>query len=406
MSHAQTLHSLYPSLAERWPTERVARHLLAAADLPLDKATTRLLTKAAGSTDWRSHMAQDFDRALAPRAQVATAKALFPDVAAPARIDDPVALRAYVKRLMAALGVSGLSFAGDRPARAHREGPHASKKAFNKRFRLVIRLAEKVETFARVQRMKALAQVAKTRLAARLPQADFVADADAAAFIAWQTARLARRSVFTWGQQERAFDQVAEHLFQRLGAGAPWFAVAHVHPVPEVLARLNDGEKGRLLGAWFDVMHDAAGVLQGLADTGRYDLRRYVVRRGNDSSSWNEAAGAFNAARDGWLNAAHALGLFALLDALLPPKALRLMAADVVFMHRHAGSGDLDPDTQVAQALPSPWAVIRGEAACGRADVEAACAAAGVVGRGWVHPRPKGVAPSTPTLELVHGVAV
>jgi hypothetical protein len=84
------------------------------------------------------------------------------------------------------------------------------------------------------------------------------------------------------------------------------------------------------------------------------------------------------------------------------------MAADLTWWHRGTG-GDVDPDTQVWARLPLPWDVIAGIESCTRADVEAACAEAGIdpAARGWTAPRPPGVpAVFKPTPDLVHGVAV
>jgi hypothetical protein len=399
-----SLHALYGALSERWTTERVARALLA-LDLGLPPRAVHMLQRAAGSKRRWTSMSETFERALAPRAQVAVARGLFPMVPGPRRADDPGALRQYIAALMAALGVTGTHFAHDRPARAHRSGPFRSKRAFNKRIRFLHRFVAKVARFERMATFERLSRVAKTRLAMLIEREAFLADPRTAAFVAWMTARLGRRSVFTCGSQDRAFDQVAAELLRGLGPKAHWFTVAQVHPAPEVLAKLSAQDQGRLLGSWHQVMVQAATVLDGLARTGRYDLERFVVRRGNDSSSWNGAAGAFNKAREGWLNTARALGHGAMLDALLPGKALRLMAADVVAWHRTMKQ-PLDPDTRVAARLPKPWAVVLGRVPCGRAQVLAACKAEAVTGRGWFEPRRGKVARSTLTRELVHGVEV
>jgi hypothetical protein len=120
--------------------------------------------------------------------------------------------------------------------------------------------------------------------------------------------------------------------------------------------------------------------------------------RGSESS--------INKARDGWITTLYALGQSAVLDKLAPPKALRLMAADVVAMHRHYGSGDLDPDTKIWNILPKPWLVMDGSCTCTRAMIEDACTQAGVTGNGWIAPRERHVAPFAATPELVHGVIV
>lgn len=155
-------------------------------------------------------------------------------------------------------------------------------------------------------------------------------------------------------------------------------------------------------------MKTAAEHLEMAARANDLDLKSLVVRRGNDSSAWNEAAGAFNKGRDGWINTLYALGMSEVLERFAPGKALRLMAADVVFMHRHFGSGGLEPDTAVWNDLPLPWEVVLGRAQCTRYNIESACRRHGVKSgsKGWISPRPKTVAEFTPTPELVHGVSV
>lgn len=395
-----SLYALHASMSQRWTTERVARALLALDDVALPRKAHALLRKATASKHRWTSMSETFEQAVIPRRQLTVGRELFPTVKPPRRADEGQALGFYLERLKAHLKITGTRFDVDRPARDAR--PYG-KRAFNKRFRYVKRLERKIESFQQAQRMRTLERMAKTLLAGWVTQADFVSDGRTACFLAWMTARLGRRSVFTCGSQERAYDQVADALLKGLGPEANWYAVAHVYPDSEVLARLTPYDRGRLLGQWFGVMVDAAEVLHRLAATGRYDLKRFVVRRGNDSSTWNAAAGAFNKAREGWLNTMHALGLHAAFDEMLPGKALRLMAADVVAWH---GQGQLDPDTRVAAHLSPPWEVVLGRANCIQAQVQRACRAEGVVGRAWLKPRTRKVAKGSFTPELVHGVMV
>lgn len=118
-------------------------------------------------------------------------------------------------------------------------------------------------------------------------------------------------------------------------------------------------------------------------------------------------AGAWNKARDNWINLLYALGLEFVLEEVCPGKVLRLMAADVVAWHRSAGQ-TLDPNTQVWATLPLPWEVLAGTATCTEDLVTAACRNAGLdpVKSGWVAPRLHHVATFRPTPELVHGVSV
>jgi hypothetical protein len=184
--------------------------------------------------------------------------------------------------------------------------------------------------------------------------------------------------------------------------------VAHVHPAGEVLAHLSDEQKGALLGRWFGLLSDIAGLLQETWDRSKINRATMIVRRGNDSSTWNNTAGAWNKARDHWFALVYALNMDDLLDSLCPGKVLRLMAADVVAWHHSAGN-TLDPNTAVWNELPLPWEVLSGQAVCTRAMVEAACRRHGLDPEksGWTAPRPRTrVAAFRPTPELVHGVTV
>ncbi|MGW3044904.1 hypothetical protein ACWC9T_33810, partial [Kitasatospora sp. NPDC001159] len=133
-----------------------------------------------------------------------------------------------------------------------------------------------------------------------------------------------------------------------------------------------------------------------------------IVRRGNDSSTWNQAAQAWNTARAHWLALLTELDRVEVLDRICPGKVPRLMAADVAYWHRMSGGG-LHPDTYVWAELPLPWEVLRGEKECPRSLVEAVCARHGVdpVAGAWTAPRPAAEAVAfRRTPELVHGVAV
>jgi hypothetical protein len=249
--------------------------------------------------------------------------------------------------------------------------------------------------------MRELAQIAKSRLAFKLDR-KMLTNLKTACFVAYMTAKLNKRSIFTFDAQENPYDTIADMLFKRLGRGTNWLAVAYVHPEPEVLKHLDEQEKGTLLGVWFSVMTRAAKVLG--REASGVDLKSFIVRRGNDSSTWNEAAGAYNKARDGWMNTLYALGMEDALENFAPGKALRLMAADVAYGHQMYGKG-LDPATAVFGELPRPWDVILHGESCTRAMVEKACNKHNVKS-GWLAPKKKSVAAYTPTPELVHGVIV
>lgn len=399
---------LFGSLKERWRPEDVAKHLLDLTDAwPIGVKTHLRASIKHAWFPYHSHMSTRFETTRGPLTTLRVAKDLFPALEGPADGNDLDAVETYLGALNAALGRSPGDDFKSRPERKDRPKEWRHHGAFNKRWRLAIQLEQKLAKRQTHAVLTDLAQVAKSRLAKEITWEDFTEDAMTAAFIAYFTATLNRRSVFTAGKQKRAFDAVADALFDALDPKkANWWAIAHVYPDQSVLKHLTEEQRGCLLGRWFDVMRTSSAILGDLAGAGGYDLKNLVVKRGNDSSTWNAAAGAYNKARDGWVNALYELGAAEVLDKFVPTKAMRLMAADVVYMHRMWGSGDLDPQTRVWQLLPKPWEVIQGTAVCTRATVEAACAEAGVPSTGWVKPRPKTVAAFAPTPELVHGVMV
>ncbi|MFI8390046.1 hypothetical protein [Streptomyces sp. NPDC085540] len=244
-----------------------------------------------------------------------------------------------------------------------------------------------------------------------LPYEVFGADPDTAAFIAYLTARAHMRSVFTNGKQRRPYDEVADALLGRLRATperTDWYAVAHVHPTLEVLGHLSDQELVRLLMRWNRFLREVAELLEDAWNRSGFEATSMVVRRGDDSSTWNQAAQAWGTARAHWFALMTELGQEEVLDRVCPGKVPRLMAADVAAWHRRSGGG-LHPDTYVWADLPRPWEVLRGEEECTRSLVEAACARHGVdpVSGGWTAPRPTAEAVRFQrTPELVHGVAV
>ena len=272
-------------------------------------------------------------------------------------------------------------------------------------------MERKLVTLAREIRKREFTLVSKSRLATRLLWQVFAADSDSACFVAYLTAARANlRSVFTSGPQERAYDEIADMLLERCrcSPSTNWWAVAHIHPEPEVLARLSDRQKGVLLATWYGLLSQIAALLREVWEKSRFDRATMIVRKGDDSTTWNATAGAWNKARAAWVALLYALDMGELLDRMCLGKVLRLMAADVAAWHRASGGG-LEPDTPVWAELAAPWQVLTAEASCTRAEVEVACRRNGVDPEkgGWTAPRPPGaVATFRPTPELVHGVEI
>lgn len=414
-----TLRRLYASLSERRRPEDVAEMILELRGESLSPQERRVLQRAArGSLRHLlfgyTSMAQEFARPVGAQQQMATAGDLFETLAPlpPEQCDDPEAVESYVRRagreIRKRFGEN--DFKQDRLNRAQRAAADLdlSRRRYNKLFRLLTRMEDKLSTMTREMKKRELTMVGKSGLASTLSWEEFAADVDSACFIAYLTARSNLRSEFTAGRQQRAYDEIADTLFQRCGPRANWWAIAHVYPKPEVLARLSDEQKGQLIGRWLGLLYEIAELLRETWNRSDLNLATMIVRRGDDSTTWNNLASAWNKARDNWIALLYALGLDEVLDHLCPGKVLRLMAADVAAWHQRKG-GDVHPDTLVWRRLPPPWDVLTGREFSSRATIEEICRAVDIdpYQTGWIAARPRtAVAAYRPTPELVHGVAV
>ncbi|WP_328346636.1 hypothetical protein [Micromonospora sp. NBC_00421] len=418
LSPSDALIALYATLDRRPRPEEVAHLVFRAVGDRFDQRDRMLLGRAArAASRWHgeSSMSDDFARPVGGTRQVDAARRLFtlPDDGVDP--DDPTSLLDFTRRLGESLGVRDehrLDFQRDRLNRADRvaAGIELSKRQYNRRFRVTRRVAAKAGRLGAGQTRRQLTLVARSGFAAGLPLATFVADPWAACFVAYLTARRKLRREFTLSGRDNPYDEIADLLFRQCVAApdTDWWMIAQVHPTPEVLARLTDRQRGELLGRWWATMRQVAELLARIWSASEFDRATMVVRRGNDSSTWNLLCGAYNTARTAWIATLAATGSLDLLDAACPGKAMLLIAADLAAWHRSTGGG-LHPDTTVWARLPLPWDVLDGTATCTRADVAAACAEAGVDGErcGWLAPRPAGaVGTFRPTPELVHGVAV
>ncbi len=376
-------------------------------------------------------MAQTFAGLVGAKQQVAKASELFHhDVPEGLDTDRPREVERYVGQLSPALckEVGKSNFLVDRLPRAQRKaaGLDLSKRAYNKRWRLLKRLEQKVAAMDGMERKLEFQRIAKHGLAHHISEQDFLADRNTACFIAYYNARCNLRSEFTINGQQRPFDEISKVLLDRCSGirskrsfwgftrtehnpspSTKWWAIAQLYPDQVVLRNLSDAEKGTLLGQWTSILQDIAQLLGELWRSNEIARDTMIVKRGNDSSTWNHTAGAWNKARDNWMNLIYALGMEYILDDLCFGKVLRLMAADVAAWHRSAGGG-LDANTVVWNKVPLPWQVFSGEETCAQDAVRKACAVAGLdpYKSGWIAPRLKQVAEFRPTPELVHGVTV
>ena len=445
---AVNLIALHQTLAQRPRPEDVAEMLLPLLGAQLAPVELALLQKAAANSLRRNlwqytSMLEGFARPVGATKQATTAAELFDYVqadAAAATVPDYgnpeqvlQLLRELSPQLAKTVGQNNyLTDRLDRPARQAAGLGELSRRRYNKRFRALRHLEKKLQQLVATDQLRRLQMVSKHGFAHDISYADFSHDLFSAAFIAYYTARCNVRSEFTNQSQQRPYDTVADMLFRHcrdgqpqasalrrwvMGAAPPdgtppsptpaWWAIAQVYAAPQVLAELPDEQKGQLLGRWMALLQELAEVLRQIWVANTFRRSSMVVKKGDDSSTWNITAGAWNKARDNWLNLLYALGMEFVLDEVCPGKVLRLMAGDVVFWHQQTG-GKLDPNTAVWAELPLPWEVLSGTVPCTRATVAAACARAGLQSAksGWLAPRPHQIVPFRPTPELVHGVSV
>jgi hypothetical protein len=403
----EVVSSLYDALKSRKRPEEVAKLILesGAAFSPRERA---LLDRAAKARQY-SYMRDDFREAVLPQRQ-ATALAKVSKIAEPesyALADLESFLSKAARKIKAS--PDALDFKKDRLNRGGRRKARLGKigkRAYNRRFRMLRSFSHKLNTFGTQLDICDAMMVAKSGMATRITPQAFAVSPEAACFVAYYTARRNRRSTFTNVGQESAFDDVSEMLLKRVGSG--WLAVAHVFQDRRVMDHLIARQKTQLMLLSLDELRKLAILLGKAWEGTRFDLSSMIVKRGDDSSTWNALAGAWNMTRKAYFSMLSAMGAEHLVEDCCPGKVMRLMAADVAYWHRASG-GDVDPGTKVWAMLPPPWEVLSGKQKCGRAEVVRACKVNGLdpYATGWLPVVGEAhTVPFTPTPELVHGVAV
>ncbi|MDC8003670.1 hypothetical protein POV27_06375 [Aureisphaera galaxeae] len=428
--------ALYKSLQERKRPEDVAEMILEVLSGQLSNSERRILERAAKGSLKRyvfgyTSMLQEFSRAVGANKQINKAIEIFelesveningnhaPDIENFLRKVSPLIHKEYGRN----------NFVADRLNKYEREakGMDISKRNYNKKWRLIKRLENKLLKFQREQKKVEFQMIAKHGIVHRLDFEEFKKDKNTACFIAYFNARCNLRSVFTNKSQARAYDEISDMLFKRcqrqdasflkkmrgkrsgVAEGKTnWFAISHIYTSKEVLDHLSEVQKGWLLGKWTTILQEIAELLGEVWSSSSMNRATMIVRRGNDSTTWNNTAGAWNKARDHWMNLIYAMGMDFILDDLCFGKVMRLMAADVASWHHFSGGG-LDPNTAVWNDLPLPWEVFKGQATCNKQMVIASCRKVSLDPEksGWIAPRTHGVEKFTPTPELVHGVQV
>lgn len=360
-------------------------------------------------------MSQDFARVVGADRMVATTAKIFeiPDPPSATECLIVEKVEDFMTRMAETISVTPgyVNFLKDRLNREQRiaAGITLKKRPYNHRFRAIRRLQCKILKMIKNGKRYQATRIAKSAGATKVTLEELGRDLHTAYFVAYLSARMNLRSTFTNDSQVRAYDSISEALYQnaKQSKTANWWAIALVHPQKEVLAKLSDEEKGMLVGTWTETLHMLSDLLRDTYNSNSLDLTNMVVRRGNDSSTWNSAAGAWNKARDQWIKLLFDLKMDGLIQLYFPGKVLRLMAADVVQWHSMGRGDGLHPDTKVWRELPRPWEVFSGDAQCTVQMIEDACAKHGVRREGWALPHDdKQATQYTPTPELVHGVAV
>ncbi|MGH1519296.1 hypothetical protein [Chryseobacterium sp. JK1] len=289
-------------------------------------------------------------------------------------------------------------------------GLDISKRNYNKKWRLLKRIEIRLQKFIHESKKIELQKIAKHGLSHTISFEDFSKDLNTACFIAYFNARSNLRSTFTNHSQERPFDEICEMLFNRCMKNPEmthWETISYIYTDAKVLEHLSDEQKGKLLGKWTAILQEISSFLEELWNGNDIYRKTMAVKKGNDSTTWNNTAGAWNKARDNWMNLIYALELDFILDDICFGKVMRLMAADVIAWHLSSG-GKIDPNTDVWNLVPLPWEVFQERIFCNKEMIVNACKNAGLDPEksGWIASRTHGVSTFKPTPELVHGVTV
>lgn len=416
-----TLEALYETIHLRKRPEDVAALIKDVPGNQLSASETAILQKAVAAalrnTVWQyTAMLEKFAGVTGAEKQVNKAIELFKlqKETGSTAYDDPAVVQEFI-HAVSPLIHKNPGFNNYKTDRLNREeraaaGIDISRRQYNKLFRCLRLLEKKLNILIREHQKSFFQRTGKHAFAEDISLEDFKTDINSACFIAYYTARCNMRSEFTVNGQTRPYDEIADMLFKRCkehAQSANWWAIAQVYPQVEVLEKLTGDQQGRLLGKWTSLLQQVAVFLETLWTQHDFNRATMVVKIGNDSTTWNNTAGAWNKARDSWLNLLYSLGMEFVLEEMCFGKAMRLIAADVAAWHYLQGT-KADPNLLVWNRLPLPWDVFSGKAACNRATVQAACKAAGLDAEksGWIAPRPHGVVPFKPTPELVHGVAI
>ena len=124
---------------------------------------------------------------------------------------DAARVRSFLERVAMTIQAADLDFRNGRLNREQRKalGVDVRKRAYNRRFRTLRRLEARIEAIVRNQEKYFASRVAKSAGATFLTRDELAQDLPTACFVAYLSARMNLRSVFTNQSQTRAFDELA-----------------------------------------------------------------------------------------------------------------------------------------------------------------------------------------------------
>ncbi|MFC8454369.1 hypothetical protein [Kitasatospora sp. NPDC057223] len=370
----------------------------------LDRAGRRTFARTSGPAP----------RPVGAGRQLAVAGALFGTVGEAGGADGPEqvarAVRLGGREIGREPGAAGFRDGRlNREARAEAGLGGLSKRQYNKRFRLLQRLEAKQAVLDVAERERRAAALAESGLLPLLDAARPTGDLGTACLIAFQAARRRSGGALTGWLSWWAGRRVTELLLARLAAspGTDWWALAHVHPVREVLARLTEHQQGRLVGRWSAGLRETAVLLERAYGRCSVEPAAMFARPGDDAYAWNLAAKAWNAARAQYLEVLAALDAQEVLDAVCPGQVPVLDVIDPESWRGWVGDKGFR-EIEVWAGLPLPWQVVAGTQACPGELVALVCRRHGVdpVRAGWtIRGAGRGAAGSRLTEVFVAGVA-
>jgi hypothetical protein len=319
---------------------------------------------------------------------------------------DPWVLLAQLQYLAPFLGWLGGDFTASRPLSRQQRADMGITMPRRRYRHLVRQIRQTQQHAARMQEQVLLRQlrlVGYSGMAYSIQLEEMREDPYGAAFVAYWVSQhnRARAALVT---EEEPFDLVAQMLMRRCTASPAtnWWMVARACPLPPVLARVSDQQRGELMAQWMQFMRLAADRMNTMTRQDRwpvgFDDTAMVARPGMDWSTWNTLADCYNQARAGWISCLAAAGSLRLLNAVCPGKAMPLLCDG-----QPAAAGE--QERRVWAALPKPWQVLDGTSCTGR-TVELACQQHGIDPRatGWTVPRTADPRPWVPSVGLVRGI--